>query len=141
MYSIETLAHVDTLCLDKTGTITEGKMSIQRVEALHPLYEKAIPEIMGTYLAESSDNNITMRAMRDYFELSNRYDVTNKVAFSSDRKWGAMEFPELGVVYVGAPERLVEEDRLPDSPSEWLSRTYVGDRSKSAIERRKTSIC
>ena len=70
---------------------------------------------MGTYLAESSDNNITMRAMRDYFELSNRYDVTNKVAFSSDRKWGAMEFPELGVVYVGAPERLVEEDRLPDS--------------------------
>ncbi|MFZ4356005.1 ATPase, partial [Enterococcus gallinarum] len=90
----------------------EGKMSIQRVEALHPLYEKAIPEIMGTYLAESSDNNITMRAMRDYFELSNRYDVTNKVAFSSDRKWGAMEFPELGVVYVGAPERLVEEDRL-----------------------------
>ncbi len=37
MYSIETLAHVDTLCLDKTGTITEGKMSIQRVEALHPL--------------------------------------------------------------------------------------------------------
>ncbi|NGV92243.1 ATPase, partial [Staphylococcus aureus] len=83
MYSIETLAHVDTLCLDKTGTITEGKMSIQRVEALHPLYEKAIPEIMGTYLAESSDNNITMRAMRDYFELSNRYDVTNKVAFSS----------------------------------------------------------
>ncbi len=113
MYSIETLAHVDTLCLDKTGTITEGKMSIQRVEALHPLYEKAIPEIMGTYLAESSDNNITMRAMRDYFELSNRYDVTNKVAFSSDRKWGAMEFPELGVVYVGAPERLVEEDRLP----------------------------
>lgn len=115
MYSIETLAHVDTLCLDKTGTITEGKMSIQRVEALHPLYEKAIPEIMGTYLAESSDNNITMRAMREYFELSNRYDVTNKVAFSSDRKWGAMEFPELGVVYVGAPERLVEEDRLPDS--------------------------
>ena len=90
-------------------------MSIQRVEALHPLYEKAIPEIMGTYLAESSDNNITMRAMRDYFELSNRYDVTNKVAFSSDRKWGAMEFPELGVVYVGAPERLVAEDRLPDS--------------------------
>ena len=85
------------------------------VEALHPLCEKAIPEIMGTYLAESSDNNITMRAMRDYFELSNRYDVTNKVAFSSDRKWGAMEFPELGVVYVGAPERLVEEDRLPDS--------------------------
>lgn len=115
MYSIETLAHVDTLCLDKTGTITEGKMSIQRVEALHPVYKNAIPEIMGTYLAESSDNNITMRALREYFEVSNRYDVTEKLAFSSDRKWGAMEFPELGVIYVGAPERLVKEEQLPES--------------------------
>ncbi|MFQ9322670.1 MAG: cation-translocating P-type ATPase [Enterococcus durans] len=115
MYSIETLAHVDTLCLDKTGTITEGKMSIQRVEALHPVYENAISEIMGTYLAESSDNNITMRALRDYFAVSNRYDVTEKLAFSSDRKWGAMEFPELGVIYVGAPERLVAEEQLPES--------------------------
>lgn len=115
MYSIETLAHVDTLCLDKTGTITEGKMSIQRVEALHPVYENAIPEIMGTYLAESSDNNITMRALRDYFDVSNRYDVREKLAFSSDRKWGAMEFPELGVIYVGAPERLVSEEQLPES--------------------------
>ena len=48
LYSVETLAHVDTLCLDKTGTITEGKMSIQRVEALHPLYEKALL-FHGTY--------------------------------------------------------------------------------------------
>ena len=115
MYSIETLAHVDTLCLDKTGTITEGKMRIQRVEALPPVYENAISEIMGTYLAESSDNNITMRALRDYFAVSNRYDVTEKLAFSSDRKWGAMEFPELGVIYVGAPERLVTEEQLPES--------------------------
>ncbi|MBF8807818.1 MAG: cation-translocating P-type ATPase [Enterococcus lacertideformus] len=115
MYSIETLAHVDTLCLDKTGTITEGKMSLQRVEALHPAYEKAIPEIMGTYLAKSSDNNLTMRALRDYFDLSNRYNVTETLAFSSERKWGAMEFPELGVIYIGAPERLVEKDRLPES--------------------------
>lgn len=115
MYSIETLAHVDTLCLDKTGTITEGKMSIQRVETLHPVYEKAIPEIMGTYLSESSDNNITMRALRDYFDVSNRYEVREKLAFSSDRKWGAMEFPELGVIYVGAPERLVKEEQLPES--------------------------
>ncbi|MFS0948359.1 cation-translocating P-type ATPase [Enterococcus durans] len=115
MYSIETLAHVDTLCLDKTGTITEGKMSIQRVEALHPVYKNAISEIMGTYLAESSDNNITMRALRDYFAVSNRYDVREKLAFSSDRKWGAMEFPELGVIYVGAPERLVTEEQLPES--------------------------
>src|SRR5699024_9391613 len=78
-------------------------------------YENAISEIRGTYLAESSDNNITMRALRDYFAVSNRYDVTEKLAFSSDRKWGEMEFPELGVIYVGAPERLVTEEQLPES--------------------------
>ncbi len=114
MYAIETLAHVDTLCLDKTGTITEGKMSIQHVEALDVRYEKAIPEIIGTYLAESNDNNVTMQALRNYFAVSNRYQVEGVLAFSSDRKWGAMEFPELGVVYVGAPERLVPENQLPD---------------------------
>ena len=70
---------------------------------------------MGTYLAESSDNNLTMRALRDYFQVANRYTVTEKLAFSSDRKWGAMEFPELGVIYVGAPERLVEKSQLPES--------------------------
>lgn len=114
MYAIETLAHVDTLCLDKTGTITEGKMTVQHVETLHPFYEKEIPAIIGTYLAESEDNNITMQALRAYFDFSNRYEVTNKIAFSSDRKWSAMEFPELGVVYLGAPERLVDEEMLPE---------------------------
>lgn len=114
MYAIETLAHVDTLCLDKTGTITEGKMSIQHVEALDKRYEKAIPEIIGTYLAESNDNNVTMQALRNYFAVSNRYQVEEVLAFSSDRKWGAMEFPELGVVYVGAPERLVPQSQLPE---------------------------
>ncbi|OTP12172.1 cation transporter E1-E2 family ATPase [Enterococcus sp. 10A9_DIV0425] len=124
MYSIETLAHVDTLCLDKTGTITEGKMSIQRVETLQPTYEEAIPQIMGTYLAESSDNNLTMHALRDYFAISNRYEVTDKLAFSSDRKWGAMVFPELGTVYIGAPERLVENSRLPKSLIEAQANGY-----------------
>lgn len=53
MYSIETLAHVDTLCLDKTGTITEGKMSIQRVEALHPLYEKLFQKLWERILQKA----------------------------------------------------------------------------------------
>lgn len=113
MYAIETLAHVDTLCLDKTGTITQGKMSVQHVEVIDPTYEKEVAAIIGTYLAESSDNNITMQALRAHFDVSNRYTVTEKLAFSSDRKWSSMEFPELGTVYLGAPERLVSEDRLP----------------------------
>ncbi|NSM99291.1 cation-translocating P-type ATPase [Enterococcus faecalis] len=115
MYSIETLAHVDTLCLDKTGTITEGKMKVQKAIILHDQYEELFPQIIGSYLSESTDNNITMQAIRDHYEVSNRFGAKEVLAFSSERKWGAIEFPEIGTVYLGAPERLVDDSRLPEA--------------------------
>ena len=115
MYSIETLAHVDTLCLDKTGTITEGKMTVQKAIILHDKYEELFPQIIGSYLSESTDNNITMQAIRDHYEVSNRFGAKEVLAFSSERKWGAIEFPEIGTVYLGAPERLVDDSRLPEA--------------------------
>ena len=115
MYSIETLAHVDTLCLDKTGTITEGKMKVQKAIILHDKYEELFPQIIGSYLSESTDNNITMQAIRDHYEVSNRLGAKEVLAFSSERKWGAIEFPEIGTVYLGAPERLVDDSRLPEA--------------------------
>ncbi|HGS8757646.1 TPA: cation-translocating P-type ATPase [Enterococcus faecalis] len=115
MYSIETLAHVDTLCLDKTGTITEGKMKVQKAIILHDKYQELFPQIIGSYLSESTDNNITMQAIRDHYEVSNRFGAKEVLAFSSERKWGAIEFPEIGTVYLGAPERLVDDSRLPEA--------------------------
>lgn len=115
MYSIETLAHVDTLCLDKTGTITEGKMKVQKAIILHDKYEELFPQIIGSYLSESTDNNITMQAIHDHYEVSNRFGAKEVLAFSSERKWGAIEFPEIGTVYLGAPERLVDDSRLPEA--------------------------
>lgn len=115
MYSIETLVHVDTLCLDKTGTITEGKMKVQKAIILHDKYEELFPQIIGSYLSESTDNNITMQAIRDHYEVSNRFGAKEVLAFSSERKWGAIEFPEIGTVYLGAPERLVDDSRLPEA--------------------------
>ena len=65
MYSVETLARVDMLCLDKTGTITQGKM---QVEALLPLAEEygehAIASILTSYIAHSEDKNPTAQAIR-----------------------------------------------------------------------------
>lgn len=115
MYSIETLAHVDTLCLDKTGTITEGKMKVQKAIILHDKYQELFPQIIGSYLSESTDNNITMQAISDHYEVSNRFGAKEVLAFSSERKWGAIEFPEIGTVYLGAPERLVDDSRLPEA--------------------------
>ena len=62
MYAVETLAHVDTLCLDKTGTLTEGHMVL---ESIVPLQADSDPNmLLGNYLAASTDNNLTMQALR-----------------------------------------------------------------------------
>lgn len=113
MYSVETLAHVDVICLDKTGTITEGKMKVQDVELVNDEYAPLFDEIIGSYLKQSTDNNITMHAIREYFPESATYTSQHIVNFSSDRKWGAMVLEGLGTVALGAPERLFKESDLP----------------------------
>lgn len=113
MYSVEVLAHVDTLCLDKTGTITEGKMKVQKVEMLNDVTVTDFETIMGSYLAASQDNNITMQAIRDYYQENNQYTANDILAFSSERKWGAMYLENIGTVVLGAPERLVNAENLP----------------------------
>lgn len=113
MYSVETLAHVDTLCLDKTGTITEGKMKVKEVILLSQEHQEAFTAIIGSYLKNSNDNNITMQAIRTHFEPSDYFRKIADIPFSSERKWGAMDFEALGTVVLGAPERLFEENELP----------------------------
>ena len=107
LFSLESLAHVDVLCLDKTGTLTEGNM---QVEQLVPLAENPpipLTEWMGSFLAHSDDNNATFQAMRNYFSnAGGTLEPTAKIPFSSQRKWSAMTFPELGTLVVGAPERM-----------------------------------
>jgi len=100
MYSVETLARVDMLCLDKTGTITQGKMQVEAVLA----------SILASYMAHSEDKNPTAQAIRQRFQGQVVYTVISNLPFSSDRKWGAMELEGLGTVFLGAPEMLLDSE-------------------------------
>ncbi len=106
LFSLESLAHADILCLDKTGTLTEGNIQLERVI---PLEAPPIPleELMGAFLSSSDDNNATFQAMRRYFSpTAGRLTPTAKISFSSQRKWSAMTFQDFGTLVIGAPERM-----------------------------------
>ena len=108
LYSVETLAHVDTLCLDKTGTITEGKMKVVEIEKYN---EEILPDtfenIMNTYVNETDDSNSTFMALKNYFKGESKFEKQSDVSFSSERKWSSVSFKNLGTIVIGAPEKLV----------------------------------
>lgn len=111
MYAVETLAHVDTLCLDKTGTLTEGHMVL---ESIVPLQADSDPNmLLGNYLAAITDNNLTMQALRQGCPELTDHQPIEVAAFSSQRKWGAVAFEHLGNVYLGAPEKVAGSAALP----------------------------
>ncbi|TPR58445.1 HAD-IC family P-type ATPase [Enterococcus sp. OL5] len=111
MYAVETLAHVDTLCLDKTGTLTEGHMVL---DSIVPLQADSDPNmLLGNYLAASTDNNLTMQALRQGCPELTDHQPIEVAAFSSQRKWGAVAFEHLGNVYLGAPEKVAGSAALP----------------------------
>lgn len=124
MYSVETLAHVDVICLDKTGTITEGKMKVLETTILSDEHKDNFNQIMSSYMYASSDNNITMQAIRDYFKEEEIYQAQQVISFSSERKWGAMVLDSVGTICLGAPERLFDEESLPSQINEAQEEGY-----------------
>ena len=119
MKSIETLARVDVLCVDKTGTITEPVMSIKDVflskDSRNPL--KTTNELKGLlidYTAASQDNNATMEALKKYADEADgsvgKHRVPlDRLAFSSSLKYGSITFSD-GIYLLGAPEFIMRDD-------------------------------
>lgn len=113
LYSVETLAHVDTLCLDKTGTITEGKMQVSNVEIFNEdIMPISVNQALSAFVNEIGDNNGTFQALRDYFKGNDNFKVDYKNQFSSERKWSSISFENIGSIIVGAPERLTAKSNF-----------------------------
>ncbi len=105
LYSIEMLARANVLCLDKTGTLTDGTMSIKSVLPLKSKTDE-IYKIMQSYVRANKTENSTSKALASYFwaEEKDIEKPLNLVEFSSERKFSAVEFKNLGTFMLGAPE-------------------------------------
>ncbi len=120
LYSLENLAHVDVLCLDKTGTLTEGKMKVEKAVVLNKKNEDLFSDLIGSFLKNTKDNNATFQALSSYFSDNDKLSPVSEIPFSSDRKWSAMTFEEKGTFLIGAPERLCKDNppkEVPESQS------------------------
>ena len=104
LYCVETLARVDVLCLDKTGTITEGSMEVNGVEPREGLSEEEFKAVLKDTVAATGDENATALALRNYLDgVPSSRTAENAVPFSSARKWSGARFD--GVSYaLGAVE-------------------------------------
>ncbi len=137
LYCIETLARVDTLCLDKTGTITEGTMCVERVEPYvstgrvetaatesesaesteaeeqvqtDSAFMEEIDVIMGNMMYVLKDQNATIDALRERFPAKQDMTPEHVIPFSSDRKYSGVVFEEKGTYLMGAAQFLFPED-------------------------------
>lgn len=103
LYALETLARVDTLCLDKTGTITEGKMEVIDVVPLDDHTINEIDEVLEIISTNLDDNNPTFNAINDKYGNESNVKVLKKIPFSSDRKYSGVTLKNESYV-MGAPE-------------------------------------
>ena len=102
LYAIEILARVDTICLDKTGTLTEGSMEFKDILETKKYNKSKVEEYLKRYTLASEDNNATMDALKKYFK-GEKVIAKDKIPFSSSRKFSAIEFEDYSL-YLGAPD-------------------------------------
>ncbi len=102
LHSIETLSRANVICLDKTGTLTEGKHQLQSIKTS----VENLKEIMGNYCRVFPSGNATSKALTDYFQTQQTYREEEILPFSSSRKYSAISFKEEGTFYLGAVQSL-----------------------------------
>lgn len=139
-YALESMAHIDTLCLDKTGTITTGALKVKECISLHTFERSKVLPLMQSYMYACEDNNATFCALKEYFQAHLYYPSISRIPFSSERKWSAIAFQNQGTIFIGAPDQLMHhipacmQNRLKEgyrmiaaaySPSIWTDKNKL----------------
>ena len=114
--AVEGLARVDVVCLDKTGTLTDGDLVFDHMEPFDG--EEGLAEVLGAFAAQPSARSSTLEAVARSFPEPGGWSATGGVPFSSARKWSAQSFGEKGTWVLGAPEVLLESASGPDGIAE-----------------------
>jgi len=107
--TVELLARVDTLCLDKTGTITTGEISFGSLEVFPSYATDYALDALGAIAHSDPNPNPTMAAVAKRHESPQGWNVIHVEPFSSARKWSAAEFENFGTFFVGAPDILISQ--------------------------------
>jgi len=122
IYCIEMLARVDVLCLDKTGTITDGTMSVVRFVEYQKTGLYNVKEIIACMNNVLKESNMTAKALENYFGFSEKMKPLEVTPFSSERKFSAVTFED-GTFLLGAPEFVLKSgfDKYADVINEFAN--------------------
>ena len=125
LYCVEMLARVNILCLDKTGTITDGSMKVYNCIEIQNRSGYTLKRIMGSMLSSLKDNNQTSQALINYFGYNKELMPIDILPFSSSRKLSAVSFEGAGTYIMGAPEFVIPN--LKDHKLQNMIEQYAKD--------------
>ncbi len=121
---VETLARVDTLCVDKTGTITKKEM---RLEEVIPLSDEPVEKILRAMFGTILPENPTAQALHEAFAGASGWSAQREYPFTSEKKWSGVTFANRGTFLVGAPEILLG-DSFPEQRKQASAHAVAGYR-------------
>ena len=125
-YSIEMLARSDVICVDKTGTITDGNLTVKKVDILSKHTENEIASIIHSLVNATKDENVTAKAMMEYFQNGEVVDAIKSLPFTSDNKYSGFTNSK-GITYIiGALEfmNVANKESLLKQTAEYTSKGY-----------------
>ena len=108
LYCTESLARVNIICLDKTGTITEGTMEVKKIIP-KTISEKEFKDLIGTVVAAVNDNNSTALALKKAFPDKQNLEINEIIAFNSENKFSGVILNDNSALMLGAPEFLLSD--------------------------------